>query len=237
VPVSSASNTVTGVLSGVTLNLVSASPGTNVQVSLASDTAQATTAISNFVASYNKLINDVNSQFAFDPAANKAGPLGSDAIVRTLQSKLLSDVTYHIDENNPANNGIVNLASLGVDLNGDGTLSIDSAQLTSVLANQFSDVQNFFQAVSPDKGFAQNFSDDLFNINDTTKGLINVDLAQNNIVQAALTGQINDFEDRLAARQQFLIDQYSRVDTMLRQFPLIMQQLNSQLGTLTTLTQ
>jgi flagellar capping protein FliD len=47
-----------------------------------------------------------------------------------------------------------------------------------------------------------------------------------------LTQQISDFEDRLAQREKQLILQYSRVDTMLRQYPLLMAQITGQLNTL-----
>jgi len=59
-------------------------------------------------------------------------------------------------------------------------------------------------------------------------------LAQNLSLQKSLTSQINDFEDRLAGQQQTLIAQYSQVDTMLREYPLQMQQIQSQLANLPT---
>src|SRR5579884_2625419 len=62
VPISSGSNQVRGVISGVTLNLQSAAPGTTVAISVASDTGAITTAIENFVSAYNALIQDINSQ-------------------------------------------------------------------------------------------------------------------------------------------------------------------------------
>ena len=45
VPFSSATNTITGAISGVTLNLASASPATTVQLTIGPDANQATTAI------------------------------------------------------------------------------------------------------------------------------------------------------------------------------------------------
>lgn len=230
IPVGSASNTVTGVLPGVTLNLAGASAGTDVQVNVSQDTTRAGQAVQSFVSSYNNLISAVNTQFSFNTTNNTAGPLAGDSFLRSLQSSLLSDVTYSIS----GNNGYVNLASLGVNMNNDGTLSVDADQLNDVLANHFSDFQNFFQSLAPDKGFGVNFSNDLRALNDSTNGAVSLDLSQIAATQTLLTNQIRDFEDRLAVRQKFLINQYSQVDAMLRQFPLIMQQLNSQLATLAT---
>ena len=117
IPFSSTSNTATGALPGVTLNLVSAEPTVPVQLSVGPDTAQATTAINGFVVAYNTLITAINNQFAIDPTTNLEGPLGSDGSLRSLQSSLLADVSY-----SPASNGLVNLRSLGIQTNQDGTL-------------------------------------------------------------------------------------------------------------------
>jgi len=61
--------------------------------------------------------------------------------------------------------------------------------------------------------------------------LLSANLNENAANQRELTDRINDFEARLADRRQFLTNQYSQVDAMLRQYPLILQQITSQLGT------
>jgi flagellar hook-associated protein 2 len=227
VPISSVSNTVSNVLPGVTLNLVSASPGTPVQLSVAPDTAGVKQAVNDFVASYNMVINAINAQFTFDPATNTAGSLAGNSSLRFLQTDLLLDVTYSL----PGDNTIDSLRSLGVNMADDGTLSVDDAKLTDAVNNHFAEVQNFFQAANS-YSFGANFGADLTKLTDTTDGIINVNLAENKSTQAMLTQQINDLEDRLAVQQKTLIAQYSAVDAMLRQFPSIMAQLTSQLGTL-----
>ena len=46
------------------------------------------------------------------------------------------------------NNGIASLVSLGVNMQDDGTLSVDSGKLESALASNYSAVQNFFQSTT-----------------------------------------------------------------------------------------
>ena len=227
VPISSASNTVTGALSGVTLTLVSAAPGSQLRLEVSPDTTRAKQAINDFVAAYNTLITAINGQFAVNSSTNTAGPLASSSTLRSLQSNLLSDVTYSIT----GNNGLINLASIGVDMNNDGTLTVDSAQLDSVLAGQFTDLQNFFQSISAD-GFARHFSTDLTSLTDSTQGVVSLSLTQNASTLKMLTDVINSFEDRLAVREKQLINQYSRIDVLLRQYPLLMAQITQQLDVL-----
>lgn len=233
VPLSSASNTVTGAISGVTLNLVTAAPSSTVQITVGPDAAAATTAINNFVDAYNSVIGIINTQFTVDPTTNTEGPLGSDSSLRSLQSTLLKDVTYSLT----GNSGLVNLASLGIDLNNDGTLSVNQVatdthpSLSNVLATNPTSVQSFFQNVSG-TGFANNFNNDLFNLTDTTDGIVNVDIAGNKAQQKALGTQITNLQDRLSAQQQQLTTLYARVNATLESYPSLLFTVTAILGAL-----
>jgi flagellar hook-associated protein 2 len=230
VGISSASNTVTGVLGGVTLNLLNASPGAPIALSVASDSPGATQAVNSFVTAYNSLITSVNQQFTYNPASGTAGVLSGNGDLRGLQTQLLQEATYSV----PGNNGITGLASIGVNLNNDGTLSVDSAKLADTLANHATDFQNFFQSASGQTGFAQKLSADLQNLTNPTQGLLNVAIAQNQNDQKSVQSSINNFEDRLVTRRQQLTTQYSQVDATLRAFPLLLAQINGELGSLPT---
>jgi flagellar hook-associated protein 2 len=233
VPLSSASNTVTGAISGVTLNLVTASPATTVQLTVGPDAAAATAAINNFVDAYNSVIGIINKQFEVNPTTNTQGPLGSDSSLRSLQSTLLKDVTYSLT----GNSGLVNLASLGIDLNNDGTLSVNQVatdthpSLSNVLATNPNAVQSFFQNVSG-TGFANNFNNDLFSLTDTTNGIVNLDIAGNKAQQKALATQITNLQDRLTAQQQQLTSLYSRVNATLESYPSLLFTVTAIIGAL-----
>lgn len=229
VPYSSASNTITGAIAGVTLNLAGSSNGSPVQVTVGPDAADATTAINNFVSAYNRLIGDFNQEYTFNTTTNSQGDLAGDASVRQLQSSLLTDSGYSVT----GNAGIVNLASLGISTNDDGTLSVDSTQLASAFAANPAAVQNFFQN-SSQTGFANNFSADLTNLTDPVQGILNVDLAQNQAEQTDLSTSITNFQTQLSTEQQALTTEYSEVNASLQAYPLLLQQITETLGTLGT---
>jgi|HubBroStandDraft_5_1064220.scaffolds.fasta_scaffold78185_2 flagellar hook-associated protein 2 len=226
IPYSSASNTITQAIPGVTLNLNSASPGEAVQLTVGANTSQATTAINNFVAAYNQVISDINQEYTVNASTNSEGPLGGDSSLRQLQSSLLSDVTY-----SPGSGTYVNLASLGINMNDDGTLTVDSSQLSSAFASNPAAVQSFFQNAAS-TGFANNFNSDLVNLTDPTEGLLNVDLTQNSAQQTQLSTNISNFETQLNTEQQQLTTEFSQVDASLQAYPLLLQQVTETLGTL-----
>ena len=227
VPYSSATNSVSGAISGVTLDLVSADAATTVQISVAPDATQVASAITNFVTAYNALIDNLNTQFNVDPTTNTQGPLGSDSTLRSLQSSLLKDAAYSVS----GNSGFVNLASLGITTNDDGKLTIDNTQLQATFSANPKAFQSFFQNVSS-TGFANNFSKDLAGLTSPTKGILTLELAQNTSQQRVLTRQLADLHDRLIARQKQLTLVFARVNATLQAYPSLLLTVTAEIGAL-----
>jgi flagellar hook-associated protein 2 len=159
--------------------------------------------------------------------ATNVQPLESDRTVRDAQQQLLAAVTYSIG----GNNGFVNLASMGIDLNNDGTMTVDSSKLTSALGNNFSNVQSLLQGTS---GFSTYMSNVLNQLTDPTQGSLTLDLQGMTQSNQDLSNQISDMQSTLAAKNQFLTAQYDQVQVALQELPLIQSQVTQQLGSLKT---
>ena len=225
----------TGAIPGVTLNLVSAEPDVPLQLSIGPDTTQATNAINTFVTAYNALMSAINQQFTVNTSTNTEGPLGSDGCLRQLQSSLFADINYSASGNSTLNNlGYVNLASLGIAMNDDGTLTVDSTTLNNVLSTNPSALVTFFQntASGSPLGFANSFSADLTNLTSPTTGVLNVDLAQNNTQQTNISTEISNFQDQMAAQKQLLINEYSQVNATLEEYPYLLAEITATLGSI-----
>jgi flagellar hook-associated protein 2 len=223
--ISSASNSVSGVIPGVTLNLVTANPQQPVTLTVSPDTSAMTSAINSFVSDYNTMVEAINNQFSYDPNSGSAAPaLLGDSGLELIQQQLYSAAGFSVG----GNNGIVNLESIGISTNNDGTLTVNSSTLNSVLASQPNDVLNFFQGGTSSWG--QNFNTNLYQMTNPLSGSLNVELANNTQEQNDLTDQINDFEARLSTQQQQLIDEYSTINTTLEQLPTTLAQIKAQLG-------
>lgn len=224
IPISSASNTVSNVINGVTLSLGSPSPSTPVTVNVNPDTAQATTAINNLVSAYNTVIGEINSQFNVAADGSGGGPLEGDNSLRDVQSQLLAAFSYSV----PGNSGVVNLASIGVNFNNDGTLSVDSGKLSAALSSNYSAVQNLLQNTT--NGFSQNLSTVLSNINGAGTGILSLDAQSITNTSQGLTKQIADLQASLATQQASLTAIYAQVNTTLQELPLLENQISQQLA-------
>jgi flagellar hook-associated protein 2 len=227
VPISSASNTVSNTVAGLTLNLVGADPDTQVQVAVSPDTTKVTQAITDFVTAYNAIIQDLSSQFTFNTSTNSAGPLATDSGARMVQTELLSAVTYA-----GSGNSFNTLAQLGVSMNNDGTLTVDDAKLSSAVNSDFAGVQSFFHPATG-TGFAAAMQAQLDPLTDPTQGAFSIELKGMSDGQKSFQDQIDNYEVYIATQKILLTNQYTQVDLALRQLPLLQQQINSELDAVT----
>ena len=224
VPISSATNTVTGALSGVTLDLTSSDPNTEISLNVAPDTSSITSAVNSFVTAYNTLITDVNSQFSYDSSTGTAGVLQSDSTIQALQSALLSATTY-----SSGSGTISTLDALGISTNSDGTLTVNSATLASAISTNSAAVSSFFQGTS-DSGFAASLTSTLNTYTDTTQGAFTIDLTSISNEYQDLTDQTNSLEVYLTAQQTILTAKYNAADIAIQQLPQQLAQIKALLN-------
>jgi flagellar hook-associated protein 2 len=224
VPIDSTSNTVSTVIPGVTLNLNGAAKGTTVNLTVSPDANQATTAINSFVSAWNKVIGDLNSQFDVT-STNTGGPLEADNTLRSIQDQLLSAITASVG----GNGGIVNLASIGVNMNDDGTLSVDSGTLANALSNNFNAVQSMLQGAG---GVATFLSNTMSQITDPAQGSLTLDMQGLTQSNTDLTNQITAMQSQLTAQEQSLTNQYAQMEVTLQEMPGLQSQIQQQLTSL-----
>jgi flagellar hook-associated protein 2 len=235
VPVTSGSNTVTGVIPGVTLSL-SGTSSDPVTLDVQPDLTQVSTGINNFVSAWNQLMTDINTQNTYS-GTGSAPPLMGDPSLDLIQSQLLNGITTSLSGNGAA----VNLQSIGIQLQEDGTLSVasssssDSMDLNDALANDFSAVQNLFQSTSQ-AGVAQTLNTALTNLTDATNGPLNLDMSSISSQESDLNDQISEFQYQLQQTQTQLTNEYSTINTTLEQMPELINQVNQQLNALNPTT-
>lgn len=136
--VSSASNTMTDVVDGLTLQLskVSATP---VNVEVTRDTDAIRKGIDAFVSAYNNVVSTIRVQTKYDEASKTAGPLQGDSTARGL----LSQIRSLIGSGSGASSIFGRLSDIGMDIQTDGTLSVKSDKMSSAMSN-LSELKKFF---------------------------------------------------------------------------------------------
>jgi flagellar hook-associated protein 2 len=153
-PATSSSNSVTTAIQGVTLNLTAAAISTSTgtpqtqTLTIAPSTTTTASDITNFVNLYNTYAGLVsptgtNSLVGFNSSAaagSGGGPLMGNSTVTAIQNALASIVAGSVKNGNSS----VSLATIGITLNGDGTLSLNSTTLNAELTNDPTAVSALF---------------------------------------------------------------------------------------------
>jgi flagellar hook-associated protein 2 len=226
VQLTSASNTVTNALPGVSFQLLSVpASGSSVQVVIANDTASVASAVSTFVADYNKVIQAINTQEGKD-SSGSAEPLYGSTILSRLQQSLQSAMGGSFTA------GTVRSAySLGITTNTDGTISLNTDTLTAVLNSKFLDVASFFQDAD---GFGSAFSDTLNNMGSSySTGLISLALKENKSQEKTLSEDVDKQETLIATQKTRLTAELNAANQILQAIPSQINQINEMYSAIT----
>ncbi|SAK61775.1 flagellar hook-associated 2 domain-containing protein [Caballeronia arationis] len=143
----SATNTVTGALTGVSLTLTADAVGTTQTLTVAQDTTGQQTAIDGFVTAYNNFISTASSLTAFDSTQAKGsqgGALLGDSMMNMIRNTLSSTISKGVG----VGTNQVNLASIGITLQPDGSLKTDEDALKAALTSNPGTVSSLFNSTT-----------------------------------------------------------------------------------------
>lgn len=216
----SASNTVTGAIPGVTFQLLAASGNANtpIQVQIANDNASVETAFQGLVTAYNTVVGDIKTQEGKD-STGKAEPLYGNPTLSTIQTQLSQALL-----GGSASGSIKNIAQLGLTIGTDGKLSLSTTILGTALNNSFSDVIGFLQNTG---SFGQTLTSTINSLGTTgNTGAIFLAQAQNTAQEATLNDNITK-EDALIATQKItLTAELNKANQILQQIPSQIDEIN-----------
>lgn len=141
--VTSATNTIAGAIDGVTLELLSAKPGTSLSLGVTNDTQAVKDRINRLVSDFNAFQTQSARLRAYDPKTRIGGPLLGDSALRTLESSLRRELTGPTASAPEATNS---LSSIGIRFGADGKLTVNDTQLTEALGTRFGDLTSMLTA-------------------------------------------------------------------------------------------
>jgi flagellar hook-associated protein 2 len=217
----SASNTVTDALPGVTMQLLSAAPTESVQVEITNNNSDVESAVSSFVSAYNTVVGDLNTQEGDDASGNPEPLFGSPSMAM-LQEQLQEALIF-----TQASGTITSLSQLGITANQDGTVSLDGTTLDSALDNNFQDAMNFFQTSSSFTSFGANLTTTLSNLgNSGPDGVIYLALQQDSSQESGLNANISNENSSISTQQSQLTTELNEANYTLEEIPEQLQSVN-----------
>jgi len=210
VALTSATNNMTNVIPGVSLQLLQTTTA-QVDITVANDLTVSQKNIQSFVDAYNSLNQTLANSTAYSAATKTGGPLQGDSTTLGLQSALRSMLG-----SSSAGSTFTRLSDVGLERQTDGSLKINQVKLTSAMQNM-GNLQNLFTTNN------SNPSTDGFGlkVRDFARAMVAFDGRVTN-KSAALQGSItrnSKDQDRVSARaavvEAQLNKQYSALDAQM----------------------
>lgn len=135
--VTSSSNSVSNLLPGVTINLLTTGTST---VQITRDADAMATKVANMVDKVNAALADIQTLTAYDPETGNSGILMGQFAVRQIQGSLVSAITGSVSTST-----IATAASAGVSITKEGSFTFDKAKFVTAFSANPSDVATLFQ--------------------------------------------------------------------------------------------
>jgi flagellar hook-associated protein 2 len=225
--VTSATNSLTGAVEGMTLNLVKVNP-TPVLVTVAPDTTSISAAINTFATAYSALSTLLTTDTKYDSATSTAGPLQADTTAVSIQSQLRSV----LGASSTASSMYSTLSQAGLEIQSDGTLKVNDSKLTTSLGN-LGQLKSLFANVdstgATQDGFAQRM-----------RSLADAMLSTDGVLTSRTTGLATSLTDnakrqaevntRLASTEARLRAQYTALDTKMASLTTLSTYITQQIA-------
>jgi flagellar hook-associated protein 2 len=219
-PLTSASNTLTNVVDGITLTLAKKGTGP-VTVTVGSDSAAMKKSVTDFVSAYNDVSRYLAQQTNYDESSKAAGALQGDRTAVGLEGKLRA----LLQQSSPASSVYSELSDIGLELQRDGTLKVNDSKLTAAVQNPAELALAFTTTAT---GFGQRFKA----LGDSVVGTDGLLSSRTAGLRATISRNEKDqarYEDRVARVQARLLRQYSALDASLGQLNSLSTYMNQQI--------
>lgn len=218
--ITSPSNTISDAVSGLTINLLKASAaGTSINVTQDNTTSIAA-ALNAFVTAYNTTATSMKTLGAYNATTKVAGALQGDAVLRSAQAQVSRLVTAKYGTGD-----LQTLTDLGISLQKDGTLKLDSTKLNKAIEKDFAAVSEMVAAVGT------GFKTGLNNLIDSSGSVTSATESANRLVKELQKRQ-EAMQDRLNKIEERYVKQFSALDTMIAGFNQTSSSLASMLSAL-----
>ena len=190
IAVTSKSNTVTGVISGVTLNLTATSPVSSVgppvvytptKMDIVADSTSLKEKISTFVTSYNSIMDWIAQGYQEEIAKDTT----TDTTTETAEEEILSDYLRGDATVNSVKRGLQSvltsvidgsgsmklLSNIGISTQKDGTLNLNNSKLDAALSEDFTGVTKLLAGDENNDGVMDKFNTYLLNVTAKASGM------------------------------------------------------------------
>jgi flagellar hook-associated protein 2 len=224
----SATNTVTSAIDGVSLTLLDSDIGVTKTLTVSYDRSTVTAKINNFVSAYNALKSQITKLGGYNSATKTAGAMMGDSMLTSLDNQLRKMLQDPATGNSKQ---FSTLANIGITTQVDGTLTVDNAKVQAALNSNLDEVSQLFGGKNgvAARLFAQ--------VDESLKSNSAIDSRSQNLVkqQKVLANRQASVDSRMQTVQAGYMRQFTTLDSMLAKMQTTSSYLSQQIDQLASL--
>ena len=220
-------NTLTDVITGVTLNLQGADTGNSVTVAITQDVDAVKAGITSLVDAYNEVVTFINERTVFNVETEERGIFVGESAPRTI----LDEIRRALSEQVSGLSTITAAGQIGFETQAnDGTIVLDETDLDARLADSYDEVRELFieNTTNGTRGIAERLLDAVDKLDDVEFGTLT--LRQN-----SLNDEIDDFNDQIDVLETRLVSFEEQQRIKFANLDGLLSSLQSQLDSLNSL--
>lgn len=230
--ITSSSNSVSGAMPGVTLNLSSADPTKTITVNVTGDAAGLADKVETMVKAVNDVLSFIKTNSAYNADTKTGGPLLGNYTARNLQQQLMSAMTSAVP-----GASLSAMGNVGMKVAQDGTISFDKAKFTSAYQSDPQAVVGLFVEGGlngPSTGNLPGIVERVLKVAtsavDSVTGAITTSIKGENSSIDDLNKQIDAWDLRIEKYRARLQSQFSAMDTAIAQYNNMASWLSGQIS-------
>jgi flagellar hook-associated protein 2 len=211
-PVTSASNTVSGVIAGVTLNLTGTNPDTAIDLNITQDNSGLESQVNTLVGDISTALTFINSQNTPSSSSSSSSSSTSNVLMgNATLFTMKNTVVNTLLENIPGNSTYTTAGSIGINFASDGSVSLDSDTFDAALSANPTETLNAVKTLSTDLYKALNV------YVDPNTGTINSIETSINSQISSINTQLTAVDNTCAQQAQQLENEYNNLEVLLEQ--------------------
>jgi flagellar hook-associated protein 2 len=220
------SNTIDDLIKGVQLTLSAENAdGETTTLTIGSDTSGMATKITEFVDAYNAVAEFLATAQAYDSETGEAGSLLGDNTANLIRTRLDRIMGSFV-----SGDTIKRLSDIGIEMNDDGMLEVDSSALGEALEENYTSVRNLFTLSG--EGIGAKMKEFLDSTLNSTKGILTMRTGGIQDSIADLEEKIEAYEIRISKTEERLQKQFAALETTISQWQSMGDYLTQQFDAL-----
>ena len=211
------------IVDGVSLKLYATGSST---LTVENDTEDIVTELTTLVETYNTLVTEIDENDDYNDNEGTWGTLAQSSTIRTLEQTLQDLITTTVD----TNGSITSLLDIGIEVNDDGTLTLDEDTLNEILSNSYDEVVDLLKGTDDEEGLGDILNDS-FGSYALSGGYLQDEM---DAVEDKIDRLSEDYEEdmaRIEKKYEMMASEYTELDSYLSEIASIQSYIDTMMST------